>query len=506
MPFTTASLALAAVGVVIGYVYRQFSSQDRSKAAESKAQKLVERAEIEAKELIRRAKDEVLKIREKVEKEEAEKRAYLLSLEKDLRVKERALSERSLSLDFDRKKLDERVESIAKVKDELRELRVKQEASLERISKLKKDEAKKIILDLVERQHQEELASRIQGYEEAAKQEGEARARKVVATVLSRIASDQTAEATVMTVAIPNDEMKGRIIGKEGRNIHAFEKATGVDLIIDDSPDTVIISSFDPVRRELGRIVLERLIQDGRIHPTRIEEMTERTEKELNQLIQQAGIDAATEAKVRGLPADILKILGRLKFRTSYGQNQLRHAVEVASIAGLLAEELGADAKISRTAGLLHDIGKAFSQEVPGPHHHISMDIARKYGLSDQTINAIGAHHDDVEAETVEALIVRSADAISGARPGARRESLESYVKRLTDLENIANSFEGVNKSYAIQAGREVRIIVEPGTIDDLSAAKLAKNIAQKIEQEMQYPGQIKVNVIRETRVIEFAR
>ncbi len=342
--------------------------------------------------------------------------------------------------------------------------------------------------------------------ENVTKEEAEKRAREILADVIQRIASEQVTESTVSSVHLPSDEMKGRIIGREGRNIQIFEKETGVDVIIDDTPETVTLSVFDPIRREVARIALEKLIQDGRIQPSRIEEQVEHAKEEVGRAMREAGEQATLEVGVTGLPPDIVKILGRLKYRTSYGQNVLRHSIETAHIAGLLAQELGADVAVAKKAALLHDLGKAVDQEIQGAHHHISRDIAKKYGFPEDVVHAIEAHHDDIEPKTVEAVIVKAADAISSSRPGARRETLEAYVKRLQELENIANAFPGVEKSYAIAAGREVRIIVKPEEIDDLGAAKLAHNISKKVEKEVQYPGQIKVNVIRETRAVDFAK
>ena len=342
--------------------------------------------------------------------------------------------------------------------------------------------------------------------EALTKEEAESKARKILVDVMQRIASEQATENAISAIHLPSEEMKGRIIGREGRNIQIFEKETGVDVIIDDTPETVTISAFDPIRREVARIALEKLIMDGRIQPTRIEEQVEKAKEQVGKEMREAGESAALEVGITGLHPDVIKILGRLKYRTSYGQNVLKHSIEVAHIAGLLASEIGANVSTAKKAALLHDLGKAVDQEIIGAHHHISRDIAKKYGFSPEIVHAIEAHHDDIEPKTVEAIIVRAADAISGARPGARRENLESYVKRLEELENIANSFEGVEKSYAIAAGREVRIIVKPEEIDDLASAKLAKTIAKKIEKEVQYPGQIKINVIREIRATEFAK
>lgn len=467
---------------------------------------LLIKAEGKQKELLLEAKDEALKIKEKAKKDSEDLEKGLKELEANVRRREEALDRRAATLDEERQMLQKRQNELDAIRKDLDKLRKEQEEVLEKRAKMKREEARDHLLKMMEKDYQQDLIAGIKAIKERLKEEGEKEARRILSTVIERIASEHTTESTISSVAIPSEEMKGRIIGKEGRNIHVFEKETGVDLIVDDTPDTVVISAFDPVRRYVAKVALERLIKDGRIQPSRIEEVVKKVQEEINKEMRDAGEQAAYEAGVPGLHPDVLKILGRLKFRTSYGQNVLKHSIEVSKIAGMLAGELGADVAISKKAGLLHDIGKAVSEEVQAPHHHISMDIAKKYGMSETVVNAIGAHHDDIEPKTVEAILVKAADAISGARPGARRESLESYVKRLTELENIANSFEGVEKSYAIQAGREVRIIVKPTELDDLGSLKLAKEIAAKIERDMKYPGMIKVNVIRETRAVEFAK
>jgi ribonuclease Y len=488
-------VATLAAGFGIGYGLK-----------EALAKKTKEDAAKKAKEIILEAKDEALKIKEEAKKEEQERRKYLENLEYNLRRREELLENRFDSLDERQKKQEEKEKEIAKIRENLLSVRKEQEALLSKIAKISKDEAKRVLLDLVEKEYKEDILKKIKEMESLTKEEAESRARKILVDVMQRIASEQATENTISTIHLPSDEMKGRIIGREGRNIQIFEKETGVDVIIDDTPETVTISAFDPIRREVARIALERLITDGRIQPTRIEEQVEKAKEQVGKEMREAGENAALEVGITGLHPDIIKILGRLKYRTSYGQNVLRHSIETAHIAGLLASELGADVGVAKKAALLHDLGKAVDQEIPGAHHHISRDIAKKYGFSPEIVHAIEAHHDDIEPKTVEAIIVKAADAISGARPGARRENLESYVKRLEELENIANSFEGVEKSYAIAAGREVRIIVKPEEIDDLASAKLAQAIAKKIEKEVQYPGQIKVNVIRETRATEYAR
>lgn len=482
-------------GLGIGYVTRNLV-----------AKKSVRDLEQKQKEIILKAKDEALKIKEDAQAEEEKKRKYLEEIERDLRRKEESIDRRVETIDQEREKIVNKEKEIRDIKTEIVKIKDDQQAKVEKISKLNKEEAKELLLKMVEKEYREDLIAKIKAEKQKAKDEADTYAREILSTAIERMAAEHTSETTVASVTLPSDEMKGRIIGREGRNIQIFEKVTGVDVLIDDTPDTVTISSFDPIRRHVAKVALEKLISDGRIQPTRIEEIVEKVQKDVATEVKEAGDQAAFEVGVVGLHPDLLKILGRLKFRTSYGQSVLRHSIEVAHLAGMLAAELGADVNLAKKAGLLHDLGKAVDHEVPGAHHHISMDIAKRYGLSETLINAIGAHHDDIEPKTVEAILVRAADAISGARPGARRESLESYIKRLTELENIANSFNGVEKSYAIQAGREVRIIVRPQEIDDLTAIKLSKDIAKKIESDLQYPGTIKVNVIRETRATEYAK
>jgi len=458
------------------------------------------------KEILLQAKDEALKIKEEAKKEEEKSRKNLEELERSLRRREEMIDRRLESVEQDKEKIIEREKEINTIKNQIAEVRDKQQITLEKIAKIDKVEARELLLRSVEKEYKDDLIKKIKEQKEIAKEEAQGIAREILSTAVQRLSSEHTVETTTTAVSLPSDEMKGRIIGREGRNIQVFEKETGTDLIVDDTPDTVVISAFDPIRRHIAKVALEKLIADGRIHPTRIEELIKKAKEEIGQQIKEAGEQAAYEVGVAGLHPDLLKILGRLKFRTSYGQNVLQHSIESAYIAGMLASELGADVNLVKKAALLHDIGKAVDHDIPGPHHHISGDIAQKYGLSADIIHAVMAHHDDIEAKTVEAIIVKASDAISGSRPGARRETLESYVKRLEELENIANSFPGVEKSYAIQAGREVRILVKPEAIDDLEAIKLSKNIAKKIEEDLQYPGTIKVNVIRETRAIEFAK
>lgn len=481
-------------GLMGGFLVSEQRVKTRSKGAEREAEKIIKKAQEDAD-----------KRRSDILSETEERQAFLKDLEKSLKVREENLNKRADDAEKLRQEWERKSAEVVEIKEAVREIREKQEASLERIGKMSKDDAKQALMTLMEKSAKDELLKKMKALDDQTEGEVEAEARKRLATVLARISSDITAENTVYAVTIPSDEMKGRLIGKEGRNIMAFEKATGVDLLIDDSPDTVMVSSFDPVRREIGRVALTQLIKDGRIQPARIEEIVKKAEEEVGTEIRKAGEAAIVEAKVSGLPKEIIRILGQLKFRTSYGQNMLAHSIEVSKIAGLLAEELGANVNVARTAGLLHDLGKALDHDIKAPHHHISADIAKKYKLSDEIVHAIIAHHEDIDAETTEAWIIRTADAISGARPGARRGSYEEYVERLRELENVASGFPGVDKSFAIQAGREVRVFVRPGDIDDLEAAKLAKEIAKKIETELTYPGQVKVNVIRETRHQAFA-
>lgn len=489
-------VAIALVGGTgVGYFTRQIIMQKKLKDTENKQ-----------KEVLLEAKNEALKIKEEARKEEEKKRKFLDELEAQLRRKDINLDNRFDQIEKEKKEISNKVGEIQKIKKEIENIKKEQQKELEKISKLKPTDAKKMLLNEIEKEYKDDIINKIKAEKQRLKEESDKVAKEIISTVISRIASDQTAESTVYSISLPSDEMKGRIIGREGRNIQIFEKITGTDVLIDDTPDMVTISSFDPIRRYVAKLTLEKLISDGRIQPARIEELYEKVKKDVAKEVKESGENAAYEVGVAGLHPDIIKILGRLKYRTSYGQNVLKHSIEVAQLAGLLAQEIGADVQICKKAGLLHDLGKAVDHEVPGAHHHISMDIAKKYGLSNVIVNAIGAHHDDIDPETVEAILVRSADAISGSRPGARRESLESYIKRLTDLENIANQFEGVEKTYAIQAGREIRIIVRPTEVDDLKAIKLSKEIAKKIEETLQYPGTIKVNVIRETRATEYAK
>ena len=493
-------------GVILGFIGWQVFSSKKAKTAQNKAEKIIEAAKTEEKEILLAAKDEALKFKKEAEAESKQKSKYLEDVERELRRKESNLDERFNMIERQKGEIETKTKNIEEIKGTLQKLRAKQEESLEKIAKMTKDEAKEVLFKVIEKEGKEDLVKKMKEIDLYIKDNIDEKARELIVTSMQRIAAETASEITVSTVSLPSDEMKGRIIGREGRNIQAFEKITGVDLVIDDTPEAVVISSFDPIRRQVAKVTLDQLVSDGRIHPTRIEEAYEKAKKIVADDIKKSGEQAAVEVGVTGLPPEILRILGRLKFRTSYGQNQLQHAMEVARIGALLAEEVGADVVLAKKAGLLHDLGKAVDHEVPGSHAVISADILRKYKLPEDLIHAVEAHHEDVEINSSEAAIVQIADAISSARPGARRESMESYIKRLEELEKVANSFDGVEKSFAIQAGREVRVLVQPESIDDLTAAKLAKEIARKIEEEVQYPGQIKVHVIREVRAVEYAK
>jgi ribonuclease Y len=493
-PYIMSALA-AAAGALVGYGVNRGQTKKSSQDLETKH-----------KSLILEAKDEALKIKERAVKESEEKENYLKDLEEKVRRREESFNKRLEQLDEDKDRLSERESTLKELQENVESLKKEQILQLEKSAKLSVAQARDQLMVKVEKEYQDDILKTIRQQKSALKEEADKEAKKIIATAINRLAVDQIAESIVSAVALPSEDMKGRIIGKEGRNVQAFEKATGVDLIIDETPDSVGISSFDPVRRAVAKMALEMLVSDGRIHPTRIEESVAKAKSEINNQIKEAGEAAVEEVGLPPLHPDLTKILGRLKFRTSYGQNVLKHCIEVTHIAVLLGQELGANIDVLKRGALLHDVGKAMSQETPGGHLQLSVDIARKYGQNDEVIHAIEAHHEDIEAETVEAIIVKAADAMSGARPGARRESLESYVKRLTELENIANGFKGVDKSFAIQAGREIRVIVKPEDIDDLGAYKMARDIAKKIEDTLQYPGVIKVNVIRETRATEVAK
>lgn len=501
---------IGVIAFIAGYFLRRALAEAKITSAEEAARKIREdadkAAEARKREAVLEAKEEVLKFRNEVEKEQRERRSELQRMERRLTQKEESLDRKIESIERKEEKLTHKESEIDNVRNQIEGLHAKQVAELERLSGLTSDEAREILLANIEEEIKHEAAMLIKEIENQAKEEGEKKAREIIAQSIQRCAADHVAETTVTVVALPNDEMKGRIIGREGRNIRTLETLTGIDLIIDDTPEAVILSGFDPIRREVARISLEKLILDGRIHPARIEEMVEKARKEVENSIREAGEQATFETNVHGLHPELVKLLGRLRYRTSYGQNVLRHSIEVSHLAGMMAAELGVDITLAKRAGLLHDVGKAIDHEMEGPHVVIGADLVKKYKESAAIIHAVAAHHGDEEPKTIEAVLVQAADAISAARPGARRETLESYIKRLEKLEAITNSFEGVEKSFAIQAGREVRVMVKPDKVDDLTAVRLVRDIAKKIEEELEYPGQIKVMVIRETRAVEYAK
>ncbi len=503
-------LISAVVCVPVGMVIRKKTAESKIKGAESEASRILANAQKEAenakKEEILKAKEEILKSRNELDKEIKERRSEVGLQEKRMIQKEENLERRSENLERKEKDLERRIQDNEERAKELEEMCEEQTRKLEEISRLSKEEAKVMLLEELDRKLSDEKALIIREAESKAKEEVAKNAREIVGYAIAKCAADHTSETTVSVVALPNDDMKGRIIGREGRNIKTLETLTGIDLIIDDTPEAVILSGFDPLRREVAKIALEKLIEDGRIHPAKIEEMVEKAKEEVENIIKQEGERAVLETGVHGLHPDLVKLIGKLKYRTSYGQNVLNHSIEVSNLARIMAEELGLNPKIARRAGLLHDIGKALDHDMEGTHVEIGVDVLKKYKESEIVINAVGAHHGDVEPKTMEAVLVQAADAISASRPGARRETLETYIKRLEQLEQIADSFEGVEKSFAIQAGREVRLIVKPDRISDSQMIILAREVAQKVESEMEYPGQIKVNVIRETRAIEYAK
>ncbi len=503
-------LIAAAVSFFIGNQYRSRQNASKIGSAEELAKKILDDANRDAetskKEALLAAKEEIHRLRDDQEQKHQARQSELQDMEKRVLKREENLEKKSDLLDKKNDELTSRLDKVKKKESQVQELLAQQSQELERIASLNSEEAKNMVLEEAKENSIHEQAVILREFEAKTKDQSEAIAREIVTRTIQRYSSDYVAESTVSVVSLPNDEMKGRIIGREGRNIRAFETLTGVDLIIDDTPQAVVLSCFDPVRREKARVALEKLIVDGRIHPTRIEELYAKAEAEVDHSIREAGELAMEEVGIRNLHPEIIKILGKLKYRTSYGQNALSHSIEVANFAGMLAEEVGANVKIAKRGGLLHDLGKAIDHEIEAPHVELGVKVAKKYKESKEVIHCIEAHHNDVEPTSIEAMLVQAADAISAARPGARRESMENYVKRLEDLENITNSFDGIEQSYAIQAGREIRIMVKPEQISEDQMTLLAHNIAEKIESELEYPGQIKVNLIRETRVQDYAK
>jgi ribonuclease Y len=491
----------------LGYWWRDRQFRQKMKSAGESADRLLEEAKSRQRELLLEARDEALKLKTAAELEIRDRRAELHRQERRLQQKEETLDRRLDTLDRRERNLGDKERQVDELRQEIDDLKKGRIRELERVSQLSVEEARDILLRDIEQEVKSDAARRVREIEQDARDEAERRARSIVTLAIQRCAADQAAEMTVSVVTLPNEEMKGRIIGREGRNIRALESATGVDVIIDDTPDSVTLSGFDPIRREVARVALQKLIADGRIHPARIEEVVAKAKQEVEQNIREEGEQAALKAGIHGLHPELIKVLGRLRYRTSYGQNVLHHSIEVAHLSAALASELGADVNVARAAGLLHDIGKALSHEVEGPHALVGADLVKRYGKSPKIVAAIGNHHGELdEPQTIEAIVVQAADAISGARPGARRETVENYVKRLEALESVANSFSGVERSFAIQAGREVRIIVKPDEIDDLASVRLARDIVKRIEETLEYPGQIKVTVLRETRAVDFAR
>ena len=499
-----------AVGIIAGYFVRKNIYESNIGQANSEADRIIKQAEDDSKrihkEKLLEAQEEIHKLRTESERENKERRSDLQKFERRVIQKEEILDKKLQNLEQKETSLGDKLKNVAKKEEEIEAIKTQQLEKLESISGITSDKAKEIILTNAERDVRREMSIMIKEIESQAKEEAEKKSREIIGYAIQKCAADHVAETTVTVVNLPNDEMKGRIIGREGRNIRTLETLTGIDLIIDDTPEAVILSGFDPIRREVARIALEKLIADGRIHPARIEEMVDKARKEVENIIKEYGEQAAFETGVHGLHPELVKLLGRLNYRTSYGQNVLKHSIEVAHIAGIMAAEIGADIRLAKRAGLLHDIGKAVDHEMEGTHVEIGMDLLKRYKESKEVIHAMSTHHGDYEPQTIEAVLVTAADAISAARPGARRETLEAYIRRLEKLEEIANSYEGVDKSFAIQAGREIRIMVKPENVSDEDIHLLARDMTKRIEDELEYPGQIKVSIIRETRAIEYAK
>ena len=508
--YAIAAIAGIFVGIFAGMAVRKKIAEGKIGSAEAEAKRILldseKAAESKKKEALIEAKEEILRQRNESEKEMKERRSEISRTERRLVQKEENLDKKSEALEAKNEQLDKKLKEADIVREKVEETLSKQLSILENISGISADEAKEQLIERVESQVKHELAQRLDELEAQFKEESESKARNILSLAIQRCAADHVAESTISVVALPSEEMKGRIIGREGRNIQKIETLTGVELIIDDTPEAITISGFDPVRREVARQALEKLISDGRIHPARIEEMVEKAQKEVDAAVKQAGERATFEVGIHGIHPELVRLLGRLRYRTSYGQNVLKHSIEVAFLAGIMAEELGVDATVARRAGLLHDIGKAFPHDVEGSHVEIGVNAAKKYKESREVVHAIEAHHNDVEPKTIVAILVQAADAISAARPGARREDMENYIKRLEKLEEIATSFSGVDKAFAIQAGREIRVMVKPEVVNDDGMKIIAREMAAKIQEEVKYPGQIKVNVIRESRVADYAK
>ena len=498
-------LALA-IGGLLGYILKIRIGRGQVEAASGTASRILAEAEAKGRETVLEAKEEAIRLRSQAEAEGKGRRDEILRLEQRVASKEENLDRKIEAQERRERDLTNRQKEVEQKQSQLEELHQRQLREIERVAGLSAAEARELLLQEIDKEAREDGARRVRLVEAETKERADQRSREILAEVMQRLTTDVVSESTVSVVPIPSDEMKGRIIGREGRNIRALEAATGVDLIIDDTPDAVALASFDPVRREIARVALSRLVMDGRIHPTRVEEMVEKARQEVEKTIREAGEEAAIEAKCPNLHPEILKTFGRLKYRTSYGQNQLKHAVESAHIAGMIAAELHADVNICRRGALLHDLGKAIDHEVEGTHALLGAELARRHKVSAPVVHCIEAHHDEVEPQTVEAVIVQIADAVSGSRPGARQETLGNYIRRLEALEAVASEFEGVEKAFAIQAGREIRVIVKPDQIDDVQAMRLARDVSKKVEESLEYPGQIKVTVVRETRAVDYAR